>query len=374
VPTIGLVGGNSQVATEVALFLSLRPDIQVVPICRSSIGSAFLRHCGLSNRVGAMSDASTARALMAGLDSVADFSLPLGAAGEMRRRTQSGITQLVEQSPAACRVVYISTQMAFGMRQGETDRHYHFIAGTTYGATKRYGEHLVRRLARTAGKEAYVLRLGQVHGELQSVSQQMRAVFREQSKVSLPDTVSDTVFAYSIAEALANIAAGKEKPGVYTLMSTPDWHWRDIYDFYCEESARRPELHLYSCSSSRIPRDWLRAAQAAGKRVLLRHRESIGAYVLSRMPQTEGGILARYRLSNAARDISSALALSAIPSCVPVVGSIAGRRLACLTDSRVTMRDPAKEVKAILARAGETLRRVAGEGSAGTARPVRSVG
>lgn len=358
-PTIGLVGGNSQVATEVALFLSLQPDIQVVPICRSSIGAAYLRHCGLGSRTGSMNDASAARELMAGLDLVADFSLPLGAAGEMRRRTQSAVTQLVEQSPAAFRVVYISTQMAFGIGQGYTDRRYHFLAHTTYGAVKRYGEQLVRRLARAAGKEAYVLRLGQVHGELQSVSQQMRAVFREQRKVSLPDTVSDTVFAYSIAEALANIAAGKEKPGVYTLMSTPDWHWRDIYDYYCEEAGRRPELHLYSCSPSRIPRKWLRAAQAAGKRVLLRHRESIGAYVLSRMPQTEGGILAKYRLSNAARDIASALALPTIPSCIPVVGPIAGRRLACLTDSRVSMRDPAKEVRAILARASETVPRAA---------------
>jgi nucleoside-diphosphate-sugar epimerase len=345
----------------VALFLSLRPDIQVVPICRSSIGSAFLHHCGLSSRIGAMNDASAARELMAGLDLVADFSLPLGAAGEMRRRTQSGVTHLVRESPAGCRVVYISTQMAFGIRPGGTDRRYHFIAGTTYGATKRYGEHLVERLARAARKEAYVLRLGQVHGELQSVSRQMRATFLAERKVSLPDTVSDTVFAYTIAEALANIAVGKEKPGVYTLMSTPDWHWRDIYEQYCEEAGKRPELHLYSCAPpARITRKWLRSLQSAGRRALLRHRESIGAYVLSRMPQTEGGVLAKYRLSNAARDIASILALPAIPSCIPVVGPIAGRRLACLTDSRVSMPDPAARVKAILDRAAETVLRVAG--------------
>jgi hypothetical protein len=178
-------------------------------------------------------------------------------------------------------------------------------------------------------------------------------------RVSLPDTVSDTVFAYSIAEALANIAAGKEKPGVYTLMSTPDWHWRDIYDYYCEETGKRPDLHLYSCARSAIGRRWLQSAQAAGKRVLLRHRESIGAYVLSHMPQTEGAIFAKYRASNAARDIAGALTLAPTPSCAPVVGAIAGRRLACLTDSRVTMRDPAKEVKAILARASEALPSVA---------------
>jgi nucleoside-diphosphate-sugar epimerase len=345
----------------VALFLSLRPDIQVVPICRSSIGSAFLHHCGLSSRIGAMNDASAARELMAGLDLVADFSLPLGAAGEMRRRTQSGVTHLVRESPDACRVVYISTQIALGLSQGGRDRKYHLLAHTTYGATKRYGEQLLKRLARAAGKEAYVLRLGQVHGELQSVSRQMRATFLAERKVSLPDTVSDTVFAYSVAEALANIAAGKEKPGVYTLMSTPDWYWRDIYNYYCEETERQPELHLYSCSASRIPRKWLNSAQAAGKSVLLRHRELIGFYVLSRFPETETRILAKYRLLNAARDIAATTAHPANPQCLPVIGPISGRRLACISDSRVTMHGPAAQVKAILAHAAEALPRVADE-------------
>jgi hypothetical protein len=128
VPTIGLVGGNSQVATEVALFLSLRPGVQVVPICRSSIGSAFLHHCGLSSRNGTMNDPSAARELLSGLDLVADFSLPLGPAGEMRRRTGSGVTQLVQHSPTASRVVYISTEMAFGLGQGDTDRRYRLFA------------------------------------------------------------------------------------------------------------------------------------------------------------------------------------------------------------------------------------------------------
>jgi hypothetical protein len=91
------------------------------------------------------------------------------------------------------------------------------------------------------------------------------------------------------------------------------------------------------------------------RKALLRNRETIGAYLLWRFPKMENRMFAKYRVSNVARDAAAIGTVAPNPHCGPVVGPIAGRRLTSLTDSRVTMRDPAKRVRSILARASASL-------------------
>ncbi|HEX3660176.1 MAG TPA: NAD-dependent epimerase/dehydratase family protein [Acidobacteriaceae bacterium] len=355
-PTIALVGGNSQVATEVALFLRVTSETEVVPVCRSVPGSAFLRHCGFTCRIGDMTDPETARRMLEGVDLAVDFSRSDGTAGEIRRRMTASITNLVRYSPAGCRLAYTSTEMAFGLGAGDTHLRSRAIARTTYGATKRYAEKLIQRLAAQAGKEAYVLRLGQVHGELQSVSAGMRARFRENRPLAMPNSISDTVFAYTIAEALLHIAEGRERPSLYTLMSTPDWHWEDIYRFYSAECGVDPPLMLYSVSATSFLRRSTDAVRGAAKAMLLRNREVIGSNLLWRLPRLEQRMFARYRAQNAEKEILPINSAEPLASCRPVVGAIPGARLTSLSDSRITMEMPARQVREMLTQASERLK------------------
>ena len=45
--TIGIIGANGQVGTEVCLFLSQMDDVRVVPICRTDRPFLILRGMGL---------------------------------------------------------------------------------------------------------------------------------------------------------------------------------------------------------------------------------------------------------------------------------------------------------------------------------------
>lgn len=362
-PRIAVVGGNSQVATEVALYLSLIPGVEVIPICRPSLVSitpagrvtdmttAFLRQCGLPCRVGHMQSPAAAKELLAGADLVADFSLVAGSAADVRRNLRSTITNLVRESPQHCRVVFISTQMALGMKPGDPDRRYHVFARTAYGANKRFGERLTRKLAAASGKEAWVLRLGSVRGELQGVSREMRQAFEDNQLVVLPDTVSDTVFCFTIAEALANISAGRERPGTYTLMSTPDWHWREICEYHSRLAGRSPELRFYPCKPQGIIGRWRHALRRSMRTMLISYRALIAVHILSRFPAFEKRITAKFRLTNAARDIAAIDPTPPPRFGGPVVGPIAGRRLTTLSDSRKTMEEATARVRAILERA-----------------------
>ena len=315
-PTIGLVGGNSQVATEVALFLSLRPDIQVVPICRSSIGAAFLRHCGLPSRVGTMNDPSAAREALAGLDAAVDFSLSPGAAGKCgaARSRASRIWCSGLRRYAA----WFNTAMAFGIRAGDADAATISLRGPPMERPNATASIWFGGCSCATGRKPMCCAWARSMENCRASAS--RCVPSSVSSARFPcPTRSRTQCSRKHRRGPCEYRCRKGETQRLTLMSTPDWHWRDIYNYYCEETEKRPELHLYSCMPSRIPRKWLHSAQAAGKRVLLRHRESIGAYVLSRMPQTEGGVLAKYRLSNAARDIAATTAFPANPYCTPVV-------------------------------------------------------
>ena len=200
--TIGIIGGNGQVGSEVSLFLSLRPDVRVVPISRSSYGSTFLRHCGLTCRHGSLNSADEARRLLEGCDVVADFSVPHGTPPEIRKTMTTNITNAVAFSPDAKQYIYVSSHSMF--RHTVKQAHYRL-----YPHAKLYAESFAKGVTSEARKELYVLRLGMVHGVLQGASRGYIQNLRDEEAV-LPDVPSLVVFAFTIAEALANIADHKE--------------------------------------------------------------------------------------------------------------------------------------------------------------------
>src|SRR5713226_4482226 len=114
-PTIGVIGANGQVGSEVCLFLSQMEGVRVIPICRTELGSVLLRRCGLECRHGRIESPDEAPRPMAACDLVADFSLPKGVPSEVRATIKRITTNVVRHAPTHARLVYISSIMAFGM-------------------------------------------------------------------------------------------------------------------------------------------------------------------------------------------------------------------------------------------------------------------
>jgi hypothetical protein len=244
--------------------------------------------------------------------------------------------------------------MALGM--GETTfLAYRRIPRTIYSASKRHGERLAVRLGRKLGKEVYVLRLGQVHGELQGVTRNILWSLRRETAY-VPRSVSYTVFTYTIAEALANIAAGRERPGVYSLVSAPEWSWREVHEYYCRRAGIEPRIVEEPCPPrpSFRPDAWLRQRIMA----LARANQELGlAYVLRHLPALELRARSRYHTQRAAAEIAEARGADRYrPFRGVVVGDVPGRRLQHLSDSRSAMIEGASRVQAVLDQAG----RVAG--------------
>jgi nucleoside-diphosphate-sugar epimerase len=354
-PTIGVIGANGQVGTEVCLLLSLLPGCRVVPIVRNPIGSAFLRRLGLECRHGDVGSAEEGQRLLDGCDVAVDMSLPKGAASSIRAQIRRTVSGAVAGSQPDCKIVYVSTVMAFGMLD---DRQFkrRFVARTVYGATKRFGEKLATGLGRRQDREVFILRLGQVHGELQEVS---RSILKGLSgrATAVPAGPSWTIFACSVAEALANIGRGLEQPGLYTLVSVPAWSWREVYEHYCRRLGIEPVLvedgpvGAHGGWGAGAPARLLASLGGPPMRWAIAHREALAGHLLCLLPSLERRAFARYGIRRATRSIN-VLQYSEWhrPFEHVFLGEAPGRRLRSLSDSRVSMGPYTDELRSLLRR------------------------
>ena len=263
---ICVLGANGQVGLEVSLFLSEMPGVGVVPVSRTQYGSALLRHLGLECRHGRLSDERQANALLQGATLLADFGWPTNTIGKMDAICAQ-IRNAIRHAPAGAPYVFISTQSVFCLDPAHPEF-------TAYRLAKLRAEQTALQQGRKVGRPVFVLRLGQVHGPLQSVSRAITREFRAETAY-VPALDSYAVFTYSIAEALANIAAGREAPGTYTLLAYPQWRWTEVHAYYARWTglvSKAIEEPPQAAATSTLARS--RAAlQSFCSTEIFRHRE-----------------------------------------------------------------------------------------------------
>ena len=223
---IVILGGNGQVAAEVALMLANIRGIDVCPVARSKGGSAFLRFHGVSVIHGSITDPKQARLIQEGADVIANFALASGTPAAAFALNQEIIRQSFESSPKSAKIVFFSTLSVHGQYDAPGQHRQTF-----YGTMKRRNEKQVLALAKRLNRRAYILRLGHVAGVYQNITQLIR-----QEVLSPPilmidrDRHSNVTHTVTIADALCAIGNNKvSPPGVYDLVNIPQWSWRQVF-------------------------------------------------------------------------------------------------------------------------------------------------
>ena len=343
---IGIVGANGQLGSEVCLFLSERADVQVVPICRNAIGAIFLNRCGLDVRIGSTQTPESSRSLLYDLDLIADFSLPAGSSSLVRSQIRNVIANVTCHAPDGIPFVYLSSILAFGNPDFRSPLKTYWFSQNAYGSTKRYGEHLAKRLSAKYRRPSYLFRVGVVHGELQAASRQAVKDLSATRNLTayIPDCDSYTVFAFSVAEALVSVAYGKEPPGLYTLVSSPAWSWHDLHQ-YLSERAGVSQSTVLLRRERRVKSSGLARVKDLTFAALRGRKELLNGYVGAILPQLEQQMRATYHMRNAAAEITqSERARRYLPYC-DQFDVYPGKRLTSLTDSRITMQEPARRLR-----------------------------
>ena len=235
---IAIVGANGQVGAEVCLRLRGVEGIEVVPVIRNVSGSAFLRLNGMACRHGRIADPADAQRLIGDCDVVVNFALSTTAVPRVDREGNRNIVRgvMTGTKPGAS-IVFASTIMVYapGMK---------FRIPDTYGLEKLITEKTLGRACRGSGHPFFVFRLGHVLGELQNITRKMCSEIRE-GKVALPGrglTASNTVFTATIAEAIMQVATGAQLQGTFDLVTSPQWNWLRVYEYYAKRLGIQLEL------------------------------------------------------------------------------------------------------------------------------------
>ena len=225
---IGVLGANGQVGVEVCLLLGGQPGVEVVPISRNKTGSAYLRSRGIRCRHGRVTDAEDAAKLLGDCDVVLNFARPVSRPNDMRSANKALVANMTAYSAPGARLVYFSSLSAHRGFRPMTEP----PSVTAYGWEKRSVERIVRREASRHGKDAWILRLGHVAGELQAISAELRRLARG-GPVVVPwsgDYPSNVVYTVTIVDATLAIASGREPAGTYDLLCSPSWTWRAVLE------------------------------------------------------------------------------------------------------------------------------------------------
>lgn len=252
---IAVLGANGQVGAELCLLLSRQEDVEVVPICRNRMGSAFLRFNGLACRHGEPADPLDARRLLSDCDVIANLALVNLARNyrEAMALHDNLIRNVAQFARKSGKHIYFSTMSVYGDRRA----HQRMVFQDLYGREKYRCEKAARAAANTYGLDTFIFRLGHVCGEFQGITREIRErIAREPIHVPDPDRASNTVHVATIADAILKVAAGSATPGTYDLMNRPQWSWKEVFEYEGREIGVSPRFVKCSEKVGTGPREF----------------------------------------------------------------------------------------------------------------------
>lgn len=293
---IGLLGGSSQVGASVAFFLKGIPDVQVNCFIRSTYSEVFFRLLDLECDLIDMRDEALLRKKISQFDVILDFAYPSGQLHEILHRSKENTGKILHAMKKDGIYFYMSSIMAYGMPDQEIWIRHCRLPRTPYSYIKRSIEKYAVSLGKKEGIKIYNFRLGQVHGFLQSVNGSFRKKLSETNIAMLngnPDDPVNIIFINQLCEAILQCARGVNSPGLYTLVSNPQWSLRQLYEYYMKYYGLQTHL-LFRPEEKK----------KAGKNIFQRgidlakpYRPILETYILMRMPSLATGIKGRFRQS-----------------------------------------------------------------------------
>ena len=209
-----------------------RKDIELVPICRSRSGSAFLRWHGIACRHGRVADPADAPRLLGDCDVVVNSSLATGSPAEIRRTENRIVHNIFVHSKPSATLIHFSTMAVYGDPRPDRSIRWRNPYGRAKLATERQSAPRGPQYPETGVCAAPRTRLRPAAGISSTIRQEIR-----EGTVTLPaqNRSSNCVHTCAIAGAIDQIVRGEAPPGTFDLMNTPRWTWREMYEF---EDAR----------------------------------------------------------------------------------------------------------------------------------------
>jgi nucleoside-diphosphate-sugar epimerase len=302
---IAVLGANGQVGAELCLLLARQKKVEVVPVCRNKMGSAFLRFNGLACRHGDVADPEQASRLIGDCEVIANLALAnLQNYREARDLHDHLIGNVARFSRHPGRHIYFSTMSVYG----DARMHERMVFPSLYGQEKARCEKVAKAAGNKYGLDTVVFRLGHVCGELQGITREIRDQIAR-SPIPVPDLnrASNTVYVATIADAIVKVAAGTVASGTYDLMNKPQWSWKEVFEHEGRQIGVAPTFSAWAETSDSGFRKVFYRSATAGMVMLAGHPlgRKAGSRVLGFLPpEWYHRLKARYSTKAAAAEIA----------------------------------------------------------------------
>jgi nucleoside-diphosphate-sugar epimerase len=303
--SIGILGASSQVGASVACWLKKFPDVRVTCFIRSTYSKLFFDLLEIDCQILRDDDPVGFREKIGAMDVVLDFGYPSGQLQEILERSKMTIGNVLANLKKGSMYFYMSSIMAYGMPDGEKWIGHYYIPRTPYAYIKRRLEKFTQGRGKRLGVQIFNFRLGQVHGFLQSVNGSFRKKLSD-SNIALvdgnPDDPVNIIFIYPLCEAIIQCIKGLHPPGLYTLVSSPQWTLKELYDYYLRYYRLPAHLEFAPAEVKKKGKTFFQK----GVDMVRPYRSILETYVLMRIPGLAVRLKGRFRQGELLRIESSA--------------------------------------------------------------------
>jgi dTDP-4-dehydrorhamnose reductase len=327
---VAVLGANGQVGSELCLLLDIMGQVKPIAVARSAYSTSLLRSLGIESRHYGDNAASTLADLIYDCDGVVELVHPWQEnTALMRREIETRAAVVSSGMKKSAPMIYCSTISVYHLDPNAP-------AYSIYGKTKRFAENQYRRACKQAGHETFILRLGQVHGLMQSCSTQLVQELRKSRKILVPNLPSFSVFVSSIAESVHRVMKGEVSPNSYTLISQPPWSYEELAQWWAQEAGLHIEVRKLAPASRTWRSSIGNVIAAMTRKIVYRHRDRLSDHAWTLSPDFAAKMRFRHHCSLAAASID---AYDQVAFSTPFIQkvSVPGNLFPGLSDSRITM-------------------------------------
>lgn len=297
---IGIIGASSQVGSSLAMHLSLHKGI--VPICfvRSEYPAVFFEVVGVEYRLIDFTDIPKLTMQLADLELIIDCSYPSGQLYQIGKEIKKQLTAILGAMPSGIPFIYCSTIMAFGMPDGQKYVKNYWLPRSTYAYIKRIAERTVKNLSAKYSFPAFIFRLGQVHGFLQSVNESYREKLFMNKTIKLegkPGDLVNIIFIESLAVAVIKAGSKQIEHGTYSLVNYPQWTLQQLYDHYIVYYSFQNKIQFTGGASSGNHSSAMSSLLESANKM----RPLFETLILLRIPKLYIKVKGKYRIMNVRR-------------------------------------------------------------------------
>jgi len=230
---IGIVGGNSQVGTELCLLLRSK-GYDVIPIVRSKLASSFLEYNGFACRIADVAYESQAITALGDLDFVVIAAYAMvGSAQYVRETNKNIINNVASHSLPKSKIILFSSIRAFSWKVDNNTPRLWFKPN--YDREKKFLEGYLSRQCMLNNKIWWALRLGHVVGDNQGKSIKLKNIFDSNLEMCYininRDRLSNVLHIVTLCDAIECIYKYSIEPGTYSLVNNPQWTWEKVFNY-----------------------------------------------------------------------------------------------------------------------------------------------